>query len=52
MLAAFGGIALYGLLGVIYGPIIMIIIVTSIQMYLDYYQELPSWKKKANKTAV
>lgn len=48
MLAAFSGIALYGLLGVVYGPIIMIIIVTSIQMYLDYYQELPRWKKKAN----
>lgn len=52
MLAAFGGIALYGLLGVVYGPIIMIVIVTSIQMYLDYYQELPRWKKKANKTAI
>lgn len=37
MLAAFGGIALFGLLGVVYGPIIMIIVVTSIQMYLDYY---------------
>ena len=48
MLAAFGGISLYGLLGVVYGPIIMIIIVTSIQMYLDYYQELPRWKRKAN----
>jgi len=51
MLAAFGGIALYGLLGVVYGPIIMIIIVTSIQMYLDYYQELPRWKRKANKSS-
>jgi len=50
MLAAFGGIAIWGLLGVVYGPIFMIIIVTSIQMYLDYYQELPRWKKKANKT--
>lgn len=49
MLAAFGGISLYGLLGVVYGPIIMIVIVTSIQMYLDYYQEFPAWKKKANK---
>lgn len=47
MLAAFGGIAVYGLLGVIYGPIIMIIIVTSIQMYLDYYEEMPRWKRKA-----
>lgn len=51
MLAAFGGIALFGLLGVVYGPIIMIIIVTSIQMYLDYYQSLPAWKKQANKNA-
>jgi predicted PurR-regulated permease PerM len=50
MLAAFGGIALYGVIGVVYGPIIMIVIVTSIQMYLDYYQELPRWKRKANKT--
>lgn len=52
MLAAFGGIALYGLIGVIYGPIIMIIIVTSIQMYLDYYKEFPAWKKKATTPAL
>jgi len=52
MLAAFGGIALYGVIGVVYGPIIMITIVTSIQMYLDYYKEMPRWKRKANKTAV
>jgi predicted PurR-regulated permease PerM len=50
MLAAFGGIALFGVIGVVYGPIIMICIVTSIQMYMDYYQELPKWKKKANKS--
>lgn len=50
MLAAFGGIALYGVIGVVYGPIIMILIVTTIQMYLDYYQELPRWKQKANKS--
>lgn len=49
MLAAFSGIALYGLLGVIYGPIIMIIIVTSVQMYLDYYQKLPKHTPKARR---
>lgn len=49
MLAAFGGIALYGLLGVVYGPIIMIVIVTSVQVYLEYYQSQPKWKKKADK---
>lgn len=51
MLAAFSGIALYGLLGVVYGPIIMIIIVTSVQMYLDYYQEIPRWKRRATTAA-
>lgn len=45
MLAAFGGIAIWGLLGVVYGPILMIIIVTSIQMYLEYYNE-PAKKKR------
>lgn len=33
MLAAFGGIYYYGLLGVIYGPILMIVIVTTLSMY-------------------
>jgi predicted PurR-regulated permease PerM len=50
-LAAFGGIALFGLIGVVYGPIIMILIVTSIQMYLDYYDKQPKWRKKANKVS-
>jgi predicted PurR-regulated permease PerM len=36
MLAAFGGITLFGLVGVVYGPIIMIVIVTSIEMYLQF----------------
>jgi predicted PurR-regulated permease PerM len=49
MLAAFGGIALYGLLGVVYGPIIMIVIVTSVQMYLEYYQDAPLKSRKAAK---
>ena len=33
MLAAFGGIGLFGLLGVVYGPILMIMIVTTIEIY-------------------
>jgi len=51
MLSAFGGIALFGLLGVVYGPIIMIIIVTSVQMYLEYYDEQAKAKKKSAKVA-
>jgi len=50
-LSAFGGIALFGLIGVVYGPIIMIIVVTAIQMYLDYYEKQPKWRKRANKLA-
>ena len=48
-LSVFAGIGLWGILGVVYGPIIMIIIITSVQMYLDYYNEQPKWKKAANK---
>jgi len=33
---------------VVYGPIIMILIVTAIQMYLDYYDNQPKWRKRAN----
>ena len=51
MLAAFGGIALFGLIGVVYGPIIMIVIVTSIQMYLDYYQEQEGVPRKRKAAA-
>ena len=35
ILAAFAGVAIWGLLGVIYGPIIMIILVTTIEVYVN-----------------
>ena len=35
-LAAFGGIYYYGLLGVVYGPIVMIVIVTTVNMYVEH----------------
>lgn len=50
-LSAFGGIVLFGLIGVVYGPIIMILVVTAIQMYLDYYDKQPKWRKRANKSS-
>lgn len=37
ILSVLGGLALSGLLGVIYGPVIMIIFVTTIDMYREYY---------------
>lgn len=50
-LSAFGGVVLFGLIGVVYGPIIMIIVVTAVQMYLDYYEKQPKWRKRANTTS-
>lgn len=50
-LSAFGGIVLFGLIGVVYGPIIMILVVTAIQMYLDYYDKQPKWRKRAKSSA-
>jgi predicted PurR-regulated permease PerM len=38
LLSAFGGIHLFGLLGVIYGPMIMIFVTTTIEIYLEYYR--------------
>lgn len=36
LLAVFSGLAVFGAPGVIYGPVLMIIIVTTFQMYADY----------------
>lgn len=40
ILSVFSGIALLGFLGVIVGPVIMIIIVTTISVYLDVYKNI------------
>ena len=37
LLSVLGGLTLSGLLGVIYGPVIMILFVTTIDMYREYY---------------
>jgi predicted PurR-regulated permease PerM len=37
LLALFGGIQLGGILGMIYGPVIMVLFLTSIDIYLRYY---------------
>jgi len=38
-LVAFGGIYYFGLLGVVYGPIVMIVIVTTITTYVTYRKQ-------------
>lgn len=44
LLSAFGGLHLFGALGVIYGPVTMIFLLTTLDVYLDYY---PINKKSA-----
>ncbi len=41
LLALFGGLAVGGLLGMIYGPVIMVLFVTTIDVYADYYSDDP-----------
>jgi len=37
IIAVFGGVQLFGLLGIIYGPVIMILMITSVDIYLEYF---------------
>lgn len=37
LLSVFGGILLMGIIGVIYGPVIMVLLVTTIEVYTKYY---------------
>ncbi len=38
LLSAFGGLQLFGFLGVIYGPVIMIFLITTVEIYLEHYR--------------
>ena len=39
LVAALGGYELFGFFGVIYGPVLMVLLMTAIQVYGDYYAE-------------
>ncbi len=38
LIGALGGLNIFGFLGVIYGPVIMIFLVTTIEIYLEFYR--------------
>jgi predicted PurR-regulated permease PerM len=38
LLSAFGGLQLFGFMGVIYGPVIMIFLITTVEIYLEHYR--------------
>ena len=54
LLALFGGISMAGLMGMIYGPVIMLLFLTSIDIYTQYYSgghETPAELENANAEA-
>jgi predicted PurR-regulated permease PerM len=38
LLSVFGGLKMFGVMGLVYGPVIMIFVVTTIEIYMDYYR--------------
>ncbi|HQU73272.1 MAG: AI-2E family transporter [Calditrichaeota bacterium] len=42
LLSVFGGVNLFGFLGIIYGPVVMIFLVTTIEIYLDHFRTVQS----------
>ena len=48
LLGVFGGIQIFGLLGVVYGPVIMIFLTTSLEIYLEYYQPKLNKRQRIN----
>lgn len=49
MLSVFAGIAMFGFLGIVIGPTIMILIVTTVQVYLQVYTNYKVVPEKAKK---
>jgi predicted PurR-regulated permease PerM len=41
LLAVFAGIAMFGAWGIVIGPVLMIVIVTTISVYLAVYKDVP-----------
>jgi len=54
LLSVFSGLAFFGFLGIVIGPVIMILIVTTIQVYLEVYKNIKSVEStnKSNTSAL
>ena len=52
LLAVFGGIALFGLLGIIIGPVLMILIITTLQLYLEETSKVKKQQSDLSKSSV
>ena len=45
LLSVFSGMAFFGFLGIVLGPVIMIVIVTTIQVYLEVFKNVIQTKQ-------
>jgi predicted PurR-regulated permease PerM len=48
MLSVFSGLAYFGFVGIVLGPVLMIVIVTTIQMFMEVYRDTASLSKKGS----
>lgn len=48
LLSVFSGIRFFGFLGIVIGPVIMILIVTTIQVYLEVYRDIESVNREVD----
>jgi predicted PurR-regulated permease PerM len=46
-ISIFGGILLFGLVGAIYGPVIMILMITSVNIHMEYFSRSAEEKGRA-----
>lgn len=44
LLAILGGIQIFGFFGVIYGPLIMVVLITTLEIYVKYYKPKEAYK--------
>jgi predicted PurR-regulated permease PerM len=50
ILAVFSGLAYFGFVGIIIGPVLMIVLLTTLQMYLEVYKGTESINRQRNKS--
>ena len=49
ILAVFSGLAYFGFIGIVIGPVIMIVLLTTMQMFLEVHRNTQSIKRGADK---
>lgn len=50
MLSVFAGIGIFGFFGIVLGPVLMIVIITTLQMFMEVYRDTESLSRNKNTT--